>query len=213
MIQTGVEQRLGRKAFILLLGRKATVAFIFIIASLVLLAASGSIIKGLAIALSAGGQSSAAAVGPISSFVSYIVSGCFLIGLILLLVGFIVSWIEYRNFTFDFGEFDLHLSRGIIDRKETSIPYRQIQDVNIERDFDHQLMGLAKVVMTTAGHEESGEKGMSEIVLEPLDKDVAQEIRTLLERKIGVQVVVDESVADKQAQAPAPFTTPQPGLQ
>lgn len=198
MIQPGVEQRLGRKAFFLLLMRKVTVAILFIIVSLVLLAVSGKIIQGLAIALSAGGQATATTVGPISSFVSFIVSGCFLIGILLLLVGFIVSWLEYRNFTFDFGEFDLHLARGIIDRKETSIPYRQIQDVNIERNFDHQLMGLAKVVMTTAGHEENGEKGMSEIVLEPLDKDVAQEIRALLERKVGVQVVVDESVADKQ---------------
>jgi len=203
MIQTDVPQRLGRKAFFLLFGRRAAIAILFIIVSLVLLAVSGSIIKGLAIALSSG-QSTATTVGPISSFISFIVSGCFLIGIFLFLIGFVISWLEYRNFTFDFGEFDLHLSRGIIDKRETSIPYRQIQDVNIERNFDHQLMGMAKIVMTTAGHEESGETGMSEIALDPLDKDVATEIRALLERKIGVQVVVDQSVADKQAQAANP---------
>ena len=199
MIETGVEQRLGRKAFILLLSRRATVALLFIIVSLALLAASGSIIKGLAVATSMGGQATASSVGPISSSVSFIVSACFLVGIFLLLVSFIASWIQYHNFTFDFGEFDLHLKRGIIDRKETSIPYRQIQDVNIERNFDHQLMGLAKIVITTAGHEETGEKGMSEIILEPLDRSVAEEIRTLLERKIGVQVVVDQTIADTQA--------------
>lgn len=199
MIQTGVEQRLGRKAFFLLLARKATIASIFIAVSLVLLVLSGSIVKELAILLSLGGQSGASAASSVSSLVSFVVSGCFLIGLFLLLVGFAASWIQYRNFTFDFGEFDLHLSRGIIDRRETSIPYRQIQDVNIQRNFDHLLMGLAKIVMTTAGHEENGEKGMSEIVLDPLDKGVAEEIRNLLERKVGVQVVVDESVADRQA--------------
>ncbi len=199
MIQTGVEQRLGRKAFLLLLGRKSAVALLFIIASLALLVASSSIIKGLAILLSAGGQASAASVGPISSFISYIVSGCFLIGLLLLILGFLTSWLEYRNFTFDFGEFDLHLSRGIINRRETAIPYRQIQDVNIQRNLDHQLMGLAKIIMRTASHEEAGETGMNEIVLDPLDKDVAAEIRTLLERKVGIQVVVDQSVADKEA--------------
>lgn len=199
MIEVGVEQRLGRKAFILLFSRKAIVAILFIIISLVLLGLSSSIIKGLALITSMGGQATATSVGPISSGVSLIVSGCFLFGIFILLLSFVTTWIQYHNFSFDFGEFDLHLKRGIIDRKETSIPYRQIQDVNIERNFDHQLMGLAKVILTTAGHEENGEQGMSEIVLEPIDKDMAQEIRTLLERKIGVQVVVDQKVADTQA--------------
>jgi len=203
MIEIGVEQRLGRKCFLLLLFRKASIAVGLTLASIVLLALSGTIIPAVVRLSTLGSQATADTVGPISSAFSFIVSGCFLLGVMLFLVSYIVSRLEYNNFTFNFGEFDLHLSRGIIDRKETSVPYRQIQDVNIERNLDHQLMGLSKIVITTAGHEETEEKGMSEIVLDPLDKSVAEEIRTLLERKIGVQVVEDQTVADKEAQPQA----------
>ena len=39
---------------------------------------------------------------------------------------------------------------------------------------------------------------MTEIKIEPVDKNTAEEIQTMLERKIGVQVVEDDVKADKE---------------
>ncbi len=81
------------------------------------------------------------------------------------------------------------MGKGILDRTETAIPYRQMQDVDIARPLAYRLFGLSKIVFQTAGHEEPNEHGMTEIVLEPIGKDRANEIRTLLGSKIGIQIV------------------------
>ena len=60
---------------------------------------------------------------------------------------------------------------------------------------------MKKVVIITAGHENSNESDKVEILLEPIDADTAEEIRAKLEREIGVQVVEGEKEADKEAGA------------
>jgi uncharacterized membrane protein YdbT with pleckstrin-like domain len=204
MIELGAEHRLGRKSFFLLLSHKTGVGLVLVLVSLILLAASGEIIQGIAGAMSLGSHATPAGAATISAGVSYVISAFFLVGLILSLVGFIACRLQYDNYTYSFGEFDLRLKKGIFNKKETSIPYRQIQDVNIERSLGHQMLGLSKVTMMTAGHEEAGEQGMSQIVLEPIEKELAEEVRAFLERKIGVQVTEDQSVADREAAA-GPF--------
>jgi putative membrane protein len=135
----------------------------------------------------------------ISSAVSSVILGLFLVSIMVILVSIIIALLEYRNYAFTFEEFDLKMRRGIFDRREVSLPYRQIQDVDIERDVSHQLLGLSKLVLMTAGHEEAGEHEMAEVLLEPLDKEAAEEIRAMLQRKIGIQVVETEQEADREA--------------
>jgi len=110
------------------------------------------------------------------------------------IIGALWSWWLYKNTTFSLQEFDLKMRSGIIEKKETSLPYRQIQSVDIVRGPMHQILGLSKLVMLTAGHEEAGEKGLTEVVLEPIDKGFAEEVRNALQERIGVQVVREEGV-------------------
>ena len=178
MIQLNVEQHLGHKALLLSIGKRAGVAFILFIVAVVMamaknffIASSGAIVKG------AGGG--AATVSNLATTLSYISDGLFIIVILVFIVGYAISLIEYRNYSFTFEEFDLRMKHGVITRAEISIPYRQIQDVNI--------------------HEENNEKEMAEVILEPIEHEFAEEIRNLLERKIGVQVVKDEKSADEEA--------------
>lgn len=106
-----------------------------------------------------------------------------------LILGVLWSVWKFKNTTFSLQEFDLKMRSGIIEKREISIPYRQIQSVDIVRGLTHQMMGLSKLVMLTAGHEEAGEKGLTEVVLEPIHKDFAEDVRNALQEKIGVQIV------------------------
>jgi uncharacterized membrane protein YdbT with pleckstrin-like domain len=85
---------------------------------------------------------------------------------------------------------------GVLNKKQTVIPYRQIQSIDVVRNVSHQMLGLSKVVILTAGHEEADERGLVEVRLDPVDKDRAELIRELLQRKIGVEVVKTEREAD-----------------
>jgi len=155
-----------------------------------------------------GGSSPAQAGATASTIVTGGVMTILIISLAICLVEVVIARLEYRNYTYTFGEFDLIMKEGIIDKRENSIPYRQIQDVNVERNLAHQFMGLSRLVMRTAGHEESEEHEMAEIILEPIDKAMAEEIRTMLQRKVGVQIVEDEKVADREMASESAAATP-----
>ncbi len=112
----------------------------------------------------------------------------------LFIVVFIIGWFDYHDYTIVFEEYDVRVKRGLVRKRETSIPYRQIQNINIERDTTHQMFGLSKVILDTAGHEDGkAEKGMSEVVIEAIDKKLAEEVRDMLQKKIGVQIVRPET--------------------
>jgi uncharacterized membrane protein YdbT with pleckstrin-like domain len=96
---------------------------------------------------------------------------------------------------------------------ELTIPYRQMQDVDIERGFFHQMTGTSRVVINSAGHEEPAARFRPEeetnIILDPVDVALAEDVRLFLQRKIGVQVVEGERESDREAlqQSAAQVTT------
>ena len=51
----------------------------------------------------------------------------------------------------------LKIRRGILSKEETAIPYRQIQDVDIEQNISDRIWGVARLAILTAGHEEAKE--------------------------------------------------------
>lgn len=72
-----------------------------------------------------------------------------------------------------------------------------MQDINIDRPLVYRILGVSRVVIDSAGHEEFGEsRSETDIVLEPIDEKLAREIRDMLQRRIGVQIVEDEKEAD-----------------
>ena len=49
----------------------------------------------------------------------------------------------------------LKIKRGILSKEEIAIPYRQIQDVDIEQSISDRMWGVARLAILTAGHEET----------------------------------------------------------
>jgi len=139
---------------------------------------------------------------PVPNFPSYIgliAWACFFLFAIFFLLAFFIAWLIYVNYKFALGDNSLKIKRGILNKEEVAIPYRQIQDVDINRDLSFQMMGLSRIVILTAGHEDSrdssddpAERGQSEGYLPALDKDLAEWLQAELLKRANVQKVVEE---------------------
>jgi len=200
MIPLNQEQHLGRKAYMLMVSRKMTVGFVIFIISLLLIPGKNLLAGLIAGAMSVGGASTKYAVAMSSNVTAGVIVAAFIVALFAMLVGVSAARLEYGRTTFTFEEFGMKLRKGVLSVIETSIPYRQMQDVTIERSLIHQFMGTSRIVIESAGEETPGEPiDESEIILDPVDKDTAEEIRAMLGRKIGVQVVKGEAEADREA--------------
>jgi membrane protein YdbS with pleckstrin-like domain len=175
MITQGQQHHLGKRAFIILCLEKSKIPGIALIITVAIMLFRDVF--------------PASAQPTVSLILGYLI----LLTILSFLIAFIVGWVDYAEYSFTFEEYDIRMKRGLVQKKETSIPYRQIQDVNIERNPTYQLLGLSRLIITTAGHEETGEKGMSEVVIEAMDKKLAEELRNMLQQKIGVQVTRPET--------------------
>jgi uncharacterized membrane protein YdbT with pleckstrin-like domain len=215
MIQLDQEQQLGEKAYLLMASRKMMPGVIIFLIAAILISLKGAIAGFIYGAFVAGGQGGAITAAAVSGAVVNVILAVFIVSLAVLLLGIVIARLEYRNYTYTFEEFDLRMRHGILSRAITSIPYRQIQDVDIDRSLSMQLMGLSKLTIITAGHEEAAEHEKVEVVLEPLQKEVAEDIRQMIERKIGVQVVRTVQEADSEdsgssSEAPSRASVPAP---
>lgn len=203
MILLNEERRLGKTAFVLLLLRKLVPGVVILVIAFALLAASSGLESLIVFFMKFAGPVTAATSRSVSGGVSYVVELAFIFALVSLVMSVITAKVEYKNYTFTFEEFGLRLKKGLFRMTELTIPYRQMQDVDIERGFFHQMTKTSRVVINSAGHEEAATHFTpaeeTDIVLDPIDKDVAEEIRLMLQRKIGVQVVEGEREADREA--------------
>ena len=198
MIKLGKEQHLGYKAFILFVIRRmlAGIILLAVVLAIVIFANNLSAIVRNIVSLTNVSKENVSGVA--STVLIYISIVIFWLGALGCFFGILIACLEYMNLTFTFNEFDIIMKKGILDRKENSIPYRQIQDVNLDRPLIYQVFGLSKLVLRTSGTEEKNEHGLTEINISPIEKNLAEEIQQMLERKIGVQVVEDEVKADKE---------------
>lgn len=138
--------RFGRRTLLYLLLRDCLLAIIFFIGEVMLIAAA------------AGGNN----LPPFSEFVS--ANGTFEIivreletivpffVVIAGLLGLITAYAAYRSFRYKIENNSLSLVSGIIGRRKVSLPFSQIQNVDLEQHLAHRIFGLVNVVIMTRGH-------------------------------------------------------------
>jgi len=125
---------------------------------------------------------------------------CGLLFIVALAITFFAAWLIYSTYKFCLGDDSLKIKRGILNKEEVAIPYRQIQDVDIKRDLSFQLLGLSRIVIITAGHEEDEKPGDddTEGILPALDKDLAEWLQAELLKRANVQKVTEEAPAPQK---------------
>lgn len=166
------ERKLGLRVFYYYLSRRLIFGFALIIFSIVCLLIKESVLVKILFFLE-----TETALGVISTFITVI----FLASIAFLLGGIILAWIKYSSCTFVLNDFAISIKRGVLNKKEISIPYRQIQNVNLEQSFTDRIMRICKLIIQTAGNDESKEEG--EGVFEVIDLKIAEEIQTILLQK------------------------------
>lgn len=172
---------LGRKTFwIFLLARMQAVGIFIFIAAVLFVVSDQPFLRTTPV------------VGDIRGYVVMASVLCLVLALLAGIVITIMVWIIYIHYKFYLGEDSLKIKRGIFNKEEIAIPYRQIQDVDITRDVTFQLLGLSRVIILTAGHEDEKVPGdESEGVFPAIDKDLAEWLQGELLRRANVQKVVE----------------------
>jgi len=189
MIEIGKPQNMGRKTMMLIIARHTTIGFVVFIISGIIAFIGPVISSAIVGAMSLNGSVDSASVASVSGAISAFSVMALLASVILILVGMIIGIVQYRNHVFVLDEFSLKFRRGIFDQKEVTLPYRQIQDLNLTRTVMHRIFGVSRLLMVTAAHEDAGDQSESDTIFDPIDADLAVEMRHFLEHKIGVQVI------------------------
>ena len=73
------------------------------------------------------------------------------IGAGIALLGGVFAVFRYRVWGYELREDSLYLVRGVLTRRDTSVPFVRVQHVDTRRSPVERLAGLASVVVYTAG--------------------------------------------------------------
>jgi uncharacterized membrane protein YdbT with pleckstrin-like domain len=181
--QMNVSQRLGRKTFWIFLLEKSVAALVLlaIVFLFIILASIGP----AGIFPSIGDQTAQA----IQAFFILGLLAALVLFVILFVIALLVSWLEYRNYTFNLGDHSLEVARGILTKENISIPYHHIEDINIEQGLLYQIMGVCRVAILTAGHGDSEDK--AEGILPTIDLATGREIQKFIMARSNTQEVVN----------------------
>ncbi len=125
---------------------------------------------------------------------------CLVLFVVVFAITFFIGWLTYRNFKFSLGDDSLKIKKGVFEKEEVAIPYRQIQDVDIERDLSFQMLGLSRITILTAGQEDKKDEAVdeeddddkSEGVLPAIDQGLAEWLQAELLKRANVQKVTEE---------------------
>ena len=177
-----VYHTMGKKTFWIFLLQRVQAAFILFLLTIVLLVIS---------------QQAFLASTQIGNLTGYAVMAawmCLALFIVVFAITLLIAWLIYKNYKFCLGDDSLKIKRGVLNKEEVAIPYRQIQDVDIRRDLSFQMIGLSQIVILTAGHDEDEKPGDddSEGILPALDKDLAEWLQAELLKRANVQKVTEE---------------------
>ena len=90
----------------------------------------------------------------------------FLAGLLLFLIIFVAGplyfyhHIEYMSFTYELGPGEFIIRQGVFTRESVVIPYERIQNINTRRTLLERFLGLASLVIDTAGTNPNAAEGL-----------------------------------------------------
>ncbi|MEI6480446.1 MAG: PH domain-containing protein [bacterium] len=121
-------------------------------------------------------------------FTLVLVGGVALI-LITFVIIFLLTLVDYYSFYFMLDENGLRMQKGILFKREISIPYRQVQDITIDRPFTFQLCGVCRLNILTAGQDNDHDNDPTEANFPIIDRNLAEELRKELLTRANVERV------------------------
>jgi len=173
-----VYQKLGRRTLWLMLSEQMTPSIIIFIAAVLILVVQryGGFANTFLTRWSLG-----------------IVLGVWGLFILVFVITFLIAYLTYTNYLFMLDDDALKIRRGILSKEEIAIPYRQIQDVDIDQSLSDRIWGVARLAILTAGHEEpkEGEEDDSEGILPAVDRALAESLQKELLKRADVEKVTE----------------------
>lgn len=178
-----MNQRLGFRAFIFYMIKGFLPGAVLLILTFVVLSVKNLVIDSFI-------GSGYVGVDSINKIVLFVIGGLYVISILLLVIGIAVNLMHYFGCRFGMDEYAFKLHRGIISRDEVTIPYRQIQDVNVDQSVLGRLVGVGKLIILTAGNNDKNKHGEeSEVVFDIIDISIAKSLQKQLVEKSSIQLV------------------------
>lgn len=110
----------------------------------------------------------------------------FLILNFIVVINFLIRWMEFKYVKYQFRTHDLILQDGLISRTHTLVPFNRIQHVSTNQGMFSMQFGLATLsVYTAAG-------SSSDVSIPGLDKELAFQYKDLLLKKITSENINEE---------------------
>ncbi|NGP89735.1 PH domain-containing protein [Fodinibius halophilus] len=126
------------------------------------------------------------------NFTSFSIVAISVVGMVLAawVLSFVSTIITYYDFEVEVREDDLHISKGLFERKQLTIPFNRIQAVQVKEGILRQPFGYAALVIESAGYGE--DQGNSSTLFPLISK---QRLRTFIDEVIPeYHVPVDKRV-------------------
>lgn len=124
----------------------------------------------------------------------YILNDILILGFVLMLVavaiGFLVSWLEYSRFKFMLDADTLKIKRGVLTADYIAIPYRRIEAVDVKEPLLYQILGVSRITieMTIDIEPQSDNKSDSnDEVFPAIDRDLALAMQSELTKRSNIQ--------------------------
>ncbi|MCA9339245.1 PH domain-containing protein, partial [Candidatus Saccharibacteria bacterium] len=71
-----------------------------------------------------------------------------------------IAVLAYKNFSYEIDDTSFEKNYGILQKRTVTIPFEQIQNVNISRSLIEQFLGLASIDIETAGNSGTTKKSV-----------------------------------------------------
>lgn len=176
------KQKLGIKVFYYYLSKRTSIGIIVLVAAIIAASSKESLTLKLAELTS---------IQTATSIIPYFINGIFIVSIILIIIGLLVSYIKYISCDFTMDENAFSIRRGFLTKREVSIPYRQIQNINIEQSLRSKMLGIGKLVILTEGDRNESNEGSKEGVFEVIDYDLAHRVREYILGRTNIQTAKD----------------------
>ena len=173
-------QTFGKKVFWLFFLRISPISLVLLVLSIILL-----IISFQPFLIST-------TLGNLQTDVLWAALIAFTLFLITAATSFAYAWMIYINYVFSMADDSFKIKRGFLNKTENAIPYRQIQNVDIERSFTFQMLGLSRLIILTAGQEDKHSNDEeSEGIIPAIDQKLAEWLQTELLKRANIQKVIE----------------------
>lgn len=96
------------------------------------------------------------------------------IAIAALIIGAVYALLRFWRFYFYVQDDELVIEQGVITKARTNLPFDRIQNINLEQSIVHQIFGVVKLKVESAGSKDT------ELEFLALHRDTADRLRTMI---------------------------------